>query len=84
ATKDAQKLTLAAGVGQLSLALRQAAANKGELTERITLSDLTGDTADDVAKRQAELDRQKAADAAAADERRRASDKIDGIAQAVE
>jgi len=83
-TKDAQKLTLAAGVGQLSLALRQAAANKGESTERITLSDLTGDTADDVAKRQAELDRQKAADAAAADERRRASDKIDGIAQAVE
>ncbi|MBZ9821461.1 Flp pilus assembly protein CpaB [Mesorhizobium sp. CA4] len=83
-TKDAQKLTLAAGAGQLSLALRQAAANKGETTERVTLSDLTGDTPDDVAKRQADLDRQKAADAAAAEERKRANDKIDGIAQAVE
>lgn len=83
-TKDAQKLTLAAGVGQLSLALRQAAASKGESTERITLADLTGDTPEDVAKRQAELDRQKAADAAAAEDRKRANDKIDGIAQAVE
>ena len=36
-TKDAQKLTLAAGAGQLSLALRQAAASKGETTERVTL-----------------------------------------------
>ena len=83
-TKDAQKLTLAAGAGQLSLALRQAAANKGETTERITLSDLTGDTPEDVAKRQAELDRQKAADAAAAADRKRADDKIDGLAQAVQ
>lgn len=90
-TKDAQKLTLAAGAGQLSLALRQAAASKGEETERVTLSDLTGDTPEDVAKRQAELERQKAADAAAEadrkraeDERRRSDEKIAGLAQAVE
>jgi len=83
-TKDAQKLTLAAGAGQLSLALRQAAGSKGETNERVTLADLTGDTPEDVAKRQAELDRQKAADAAAAEDRKRADDKIDGLAQAVE
>ncbi|WP_192245349.1 Flp pilus assembly protein CpaB [Mesorhizobium silamurunense] len=84
-TKDAQKLTLAAGAGQLSLALRQAAGSKGETTERVTLADLTGDTPDDVAKRQAELDRQKAAEeAAAAEERKRANEKIDGLAQAVD
>ena len=83
-TKDAQKLTLAAGAGQLSLALRQAAANKGETTERVTLSDLTGDTPDDVAKRQAELDKQAAADAAAAAERQRAADKIAGLEKAVD
>ncbi|TIP32925.1 MAG: Flp pilus assembly protein CpaB, partial [Mesorhizobium sp.] len=41
-TKDAQKLTLAAGAGQLSLALRQAAGSKGEMNERVTLADLTG------------------------------------------
>ncbi|AZO05622.1 MULTISPECIES: Flp pilus assembly protein CpaB [unclassified Mesorhizobium] len=83
-TKDAQKLTLAAGAGQLSLALRQAAGNKGETTERVTVADLTGETPEDVAKRQAELDRQKAADAAAAEERKRAEDKLNGLAQAVE
>ncbi|RWE33924.1 Flp pilus assembly protein CpaB [Mesorhizobium sp.] len=83
-TKDAQKLTLAAGAGQLSLALRQAAASQGEATERVTLSDLTGDTPEDVAKRQAELARQKAAEAAAAEDRRRADAKIDGLAHAVE
>ncbi|MDG4906113.1 Flp pilus assembly protein CpaB [Mesorhizobium sp. WSM4898] len=83
-TKDAQKLTLAAGAGQLSLALRQAAASKGETTERVTLSDLTGDTPEDVAKRQAELERQKAAEVAAAEERKRADDKLNGLAQAVE
>ncbi|TRC82165.1 Flp pilus assembly protein CpaB [Mesorhizobium sp. WSM4310] len=77
-TKDAQKLTLAAGAGQLSLALRQAAASKGETTERVTLSDLTGDTPDDVAKRQAELDKKAAA------ERKSAEDKIAGLTQAVE
>lgn len=83
-TKDAQKLTLAAGAGQLSLALRQAAGSQGETTERVTLADLTGDTPEDVAKRQAELDRQKAAEAAAAEERKRADDKLNGLAQAVE
>jgi pilus assembly protein CpaB len=57
ATKDAQKLTLAAGTGQLSLALRQAASNKGEATERVTLADLTGDTPSDVAQRQGDSDR---------------------------
>lgn len=83
-TKDAQKLTLAAGAGQLSLALRQAAASKGETTERITTSDLTGDTPADVAARQAELDRKAAAEAEAAAERKRAEDKLAGLTQAVE
>ncbi|MER9164518.1 Flp pilus assembly protein CpaB [Mesorhizobium sp. M0715] len=83
-TKDAQKLTLAAGAGQLSLALRQAAASKGESTERVTLADLTGETPADVAARQAELDRKAAAEAAAAEERKRAEDKIAGLTQAVE
>ncbi|MER8576305.1 Flp pilus assembly protein CpaB [Mesorhizobium sp. M1409] len=83
-TRDAQKLTLAAGAGQLSLALRQAAASKGETTERVTLSDLTGETAADVAARQAELDRKAAAEAAAAEERKRAEDRIAGLTQAVE
>ncbi|RUW94303.1 Flp pilus assembly protein CpaB [Mesorhizobium sp. M7A.F.Ca.US.010.02.1.1] len=83
-TRDAQKLTLAAGAGQLSLALRQAAANKGETTERVTLSDLTGETPADVVARQAELDRKAAAEAAAAAERKRAEDKIAGLTQAVE
>lgn len=83
-TKDAQKLTLAAGAGQLSLALRQAAASKGETTERVTLSDLTGETPADVAARQAELDKKAAAEAAAAEERKRADDKLAGLTQAVE
>jgi pilus assembly protein CpaB len=83
-TKDAQKLTLAAGAGQLSLALRQAAASKGETTERVTLSDLTGETPADIAAKQAELDKKAAADAAAAAERKRADDKIAGLTQAVE
>nr|WP_245455804.1 Flp pilus assembly protein CpaB [Mesorhizobium sp. M7A.F.Ca.US.008.03.1.1] len=83
-TRDAQKLTLAAGAGQLSLALRQAAASKGETTERVTLSDLTGETPADVAARQAELDRKAAAEAAAAEERKRAEDKLAGLTQAVE
>ncbi|RUW95486.1 MAG: Flp pilus assembly protein CpaB [Mesorhizobium sp.] len=83
-TKDAQKLTLAAGAGQLSLALRQAAASKGEATERVTLSDLTGEMPEDVAKRQAELEKKAAADALAEAERKRAEDKIAGLTQAVE
>ncbi|TGV26603.1 Flp pilus assembly protein CpaB, partial [bacterium M00.F.Ca.ET.168.01.1.1] len=77
-------LTLAAGAGQLSLALRQAAAGNGESTERVTLSDLTGDTPNDVATRQAELAKQAAADAAAAADRKRADDKLAGLAKAVE
>ena len=40
ATQDAQKLTLAAGIGQLSLALREAASNVGEVTQRMTIKDL--------------------------------------------
>ncbi len=83
-TKDAQKLTLAAGAGQLSLALRQAAASKGETTERVTLSDLTSETPEDVAKRQAELDKKAAAEAAAAAERKSAEERIAGLTQAVE
>ncbi|EHH12588.1 Flp pilus assembly protein CpaB [Mesorhizobium amorphae CCNWGS0123] len=83
-TKDAQKLTLAADAGQLSLALRQAAASQGESTERVTLSDLIGETPADVAKRQAELDRQAAAEAEAAAERKRADDKLAGLTQAVD
>ncbi|TGR63909.1 Flp pilus assembly protein CpaB, partial [bacterium M00.F.Ca.ET.194.01.1.1] len=77
-------LTLAAGAGQLSLALRQAAASKGEATERVTLSDLTGEMPEDVAKRQAELEKKAAADALAEAERKRAEDKIAGLTQAVE
>ncbi|AZO01007.1 Flp pilus assembly protein CpaB [Mesorhizobium sp. M9A.F.Ca.ET.002.03.1.2] len=83
-TRDAQKLTLAAGAGQLSLALRQAAASEGETTDRVTLSDLTGDTPADVAAKQAELARQAAAEAEAAAERKRADDKFAGLTQAVE
>ncbi|RUV30426.1 Flp pilus assembly protein CpaB, partial [Mesorhizobium sp. M7A.F.Ca.MR.148.00.0.0] len=60
------------------------AANKGETTERVTLSDLTGETPADVAARQAELDRKAAAEAEAAAERKRAEDKIAGLTQAVE
>ena len=43
-TVDAQKLTLAASVGQLSLALREVAANTDEATQRVSLSDLSGTT----------------------------------------
>jgi pilus assembly protein CpaB len=60
ATKDAQKLTLAAGTGQLSLALRQSASNEGESTERVTIADLTGETPQDVARRQADADKEAA------------------------
>jgi pilus assembly protein CpaB len=41
-TLDAQKLTLAASVGQLSLALREVAANTGEATQRVSHGDLGG------------------------------------------
>jgi pilus assembly protein CpaB len=40
-TVDAQKLTLAANVGTLSLALREAANKGAEFTQRVTLGDLT-------------------------------------------
>ena len=43
-TVDAQKLTLAASVGQLSLALREIAANTDESTKRVSLSDLSNVT----------------------------------------
>jgi pilus assembly protein CpaB len=74
-TKDAQKLTLAADSGQLSLALRQAASSEGEMTERITLADLTGELPSDVAKRKAEAERLAALEA----ERKRAADELNGI-----
>jgi pilus assembly protein CpaB len=73
-TKDAQKLTLAAGAGQLSLALRQVAANQGENTARITLSDLTGETPETVAARQATQDA----------DRQRNDRQFDGLLKAVE
>ena len=38
--QDAQKLTLAANVGRLSLTLRQAGASMGEITRRVTITDL--------------------------------------------
>ncbi|HTJ57245.1 MAG TPA: Flp pilus assembly protein CpaB [Devosiaceae bacterium] len=41
-TVDAQKLTLAAGVGELSLALRQVGANADDSTGRVSLADLSG------------------------------------------
>src|SRR5262245_36206851 len=74
-TKDAQKLTLAAGAGQLSLALRQAASSEGQVTERVTLSDLTGEMPDDVAKRQAE----QAARQAALEAERKRSEELSGL-----
>ena len=43
-TEQAQKLTLAANVGQLSLALRNVAQDDGELTRRITMNDLNAGT----------------------------------------
>lgn len=41
-TLDAQKLTLAAGVGQLSLALREVAGDANEFIQRVSLADLGG------------------------------------------
>ena len=77
ATKDAQKLTLAAGIGQLSLALREVASNEGEATDRVTMADLVGESAEDVAARQAEQARLAALEA----EKNR---QLDGIKQTVE
>ncbi|PSJ57646.1 Flp pilus assembly protein CpaB [Pseudaminobacter soli (ex Li et al. 2025)] len=73
-TKDAQKLTLAAGAGQLSLALRQVAASQGENTDRVTLADLTGETPATVAARQASQDA----------DRQRNDQQFDGLLKAVE
>lgn len=50
ATQEAQKLTLAAGIGQLSLALREAASNVGEVTQRITVNDLVAGEPEKVAE----------------------------------
>lgn len=44
-TEEAQKLTLAATVGQLSLALRNLASSESEATKRVTLLDLEGSVA---------------------------------------
>lgn len=44
-TVEAQKLVLAAGVGQLSLALRESASGDEEVTRRISLGDLSGEPA---------------------------------------
>ena len=49
AIKDAQKLTLAAGIGQLSLALREVASDAGETTQRVTTTDLIGEMPESVA-----------------------------------
>jgi pilus assembly protein CpaB len=95
ATKDAQKLTLAAGIGQLSLALRQTASSEGEETDRITMSDLIGETPSDVAARQAQLkleeiqeaERKAAAEQARQDAelaRQDAERQLNGIRQVVE
>ena len=88
ATKDAQKLTLAAGIGQLSLAARQTASSEGELTDRVTMSDLIGETPEDVAARQAEDARQAALEAERQAEleaaRKAAEEQISGIRAVVE
>ena len=75
-TKDAQKLTLAAQNGQLSLALRQVAANEGQQTERVTLADLTGETPTDVAERQAQAAREAELARLAAMQRKAELDKL--------
>jgi pilus assembly protein CpaB len=74
-TKDAQKLTLAADAGQLSLALRQAASSEGGATERVTLADLVGESPEDIARRKAEAERLAALEA----DRKRAADELSGI-----
>jgi pilus assembly protein CpaB len=80
-TKDAQKLTLAAGAGQLSLALRQAASGTGEATQRITLADLSAETPADVAKRNAEDERFAALEAGIKSLGASFNDKLNQISQ---
>ncbi len=98
ATKDAQKLTLAAGIGQLSLALREVASSAGESTQRVTMIDLVGETPESIAAKaaakQAEIERlaaveaerlrQLALDAERSAERKRAEDQLSGVRKAVE
>ena len=84
ATKDAQKLTLAAGIGQLSLALREVASDEGETTQRVTTTDLVGESPESAAAKQAELARLAALEAERAAERKRAEDQLNGVRKAVE
>jgi len=70
ATKDAQKLTLAAGIGQLSLALREVASDTGEMTQRVTMTDLVGETPARIAAQETE--------------RALAEEQLNGVRQAVE
>lgn len=77
-TEDAQKLTLAAGIGQLSLALRKMASNEGEQTKRITLADLVGDTPDDVERRADEAEKRLE------EERERFKNELSSLRMAVE
>jgi pilus assembly protein CpaB len=49
-TRAAQKLTLAAGIGQLSLALRESASSAGEITERLGVNDLIAGDGDMLAE----------------------------------
>ncbi|WP_394885850.1 Flp pilus assembly protein CpaB (plasmid) [Mesorhizobium sp. AaZ16] len=84
ATKDAQKLTLAADLGQLSLALREVASDEGEVTQRVTATDLVGESPESVAAKQAEIARLAQLEAERAAERKRAEDQLNGVRQAVE
>jgi pilus assembly protein CpaB len=87
-TRDAQKLILAAGVGQLALALREAAADDLETHERITLTDLEGEDPTEIAAREAieAARRKQRADQKQAliNANKRANDQILGIQKAVE
>jgi pilus assembly protein CpaB len=74
-TEDAQKLTLAAGNGVLSLALRQSAEGKDQMTRRVTLSDLSGEDPAAAARRKAEAEKQAAIEA----ERKRAEAQLAGM-----
>jgi pilus assembly protein CpaB len=74
-TMDAQKLTLASGAGQLSLALRQAASSEGAVTQRVTLADLVGESPEEAARRKAEAEKLAALEA----ERARAAAELSGL-----
>ena len=68
---------MAAGAGQLSLALRQAASSEGETTERVTLADLTGEMPADVAA--SARPKLEAGWRRSRPERKRAADELNGI-----